>query len=278
MLALLILPILVSGFVVCNNHLKYFYKLNRYEGQHLYLRCAWLGLICFFASAFTALLINSVAPSHITIVSHRICIDVIHYIATLLQVIIEGDPEKLNRVSWYLLLSVLSFFTAYLWAFISKLFLLVKTKSLSLTNAKIYLMADVLKDSPLDNALFASYLHIKPIMLSLENNKVYVGIITALGEPTENEGMDQEVSLLPLMSGYRDTETQKVHFVTDYEEIYDDNLEKSDDEHNDLSVIIKQDKIISSSWFNFNIYKTLNPTNEDTTTKAQVVAPNITTR
>ncbi|HCV77558.1 MAG TPA: hypothetical protein DGS68_12635, partial [Pseudomonas sp.] len=46
MFLLLLLPILVSGFLVCHKHPLYFYRLHRYEGQYLYLQSARFGLFC----------------------------------------------------------------------------------------------------------------------------------------------------------------------------------------------------------------------------------------
>ncbi len=253
MLALLLLPILVSGFIVCNKHLEHFYKLYRFEGQYLYLRCAWLGLICFFVATFSALLFNFLVPSYISIGSSKICLDLIHCFSLLLTGVISGEPEKLKQVSWLLVISCFSIVVGYLWALISKAYLIFETDSL--INAKLYVMGKVLSDSTLEKKLYFSFIEEKPIMLSLDNNKVYVGVVTELGEPTENKGLVQEIAILPIISGYRDEKDQTVHFNTDYEYVNNDN----GDDGIDLSVIIRQDKIISLSWFNFEVYNTLNP-------------------
>jgi hypothetical protein len=38
-------------------------------------------------------------------------------------------------------------------------------------------------------------------MISLEDRKVYVGKVIDMGEPTETNGIDQDISIMPLMSG-----------------------------------------------------------------------------
>ncbi len=50
------------------------------------------------------------------------------------------------------------------------------------------------------------------------------------------------------MSGYRNKDTLKVDFTTYYEVV-----------DTDLYIVIRQDQILSASWFDFGIYKKLNP-------------------
>lgn len=63
MFALLILPILISGFYVCHQHPLYKQKLYRYEGQYLYLICAKNGTYCFFLGVLFALLCHHFLPA-----------------------------------------------------------------------------------------------------------------------------------------------------------------------------------------------------------------------
>ena len=74
------------------------------------------------------------------------------------------------------------------------------------------------------------------LMLSLEDRKVYVGKVISMGEPNELEGPDQEVTLLPLMSGYRRSSDLSVVFNTQYKDTEDVIL-----------VTIRQDSIISAT-------------------------------
>ena len=62
MLALLLIPVLVAGFVACHIHPLYFYKLHRYEGQYLYLKSAELGLKCFLIAIIIAMGLHIAVP------------------------------------------------------------------------------------------------------------------------------------------------------------------------------------------------------------------------
>ena len=85
-------------------------------------------------------------------------------------------------------------------------------------------------------------------MLTMDDRKVYVGKVISLGEPSETSGMDQDVSIMPLMSGYRDKDTLKVTFTTYYEEV-----------DADIYLSLRQDAIVSATEFDFQAYLKWNP-------------------
>jgi len=173
-------------------------------------------------------------------------ISVISIIKMFLHDALQPKTESdLTSFSWIVLLSFGAILYSYFWSMISKIRLHFKTGSL--VNSKILLMSGVLSDSPLDKLFFDSYINSRPLLLTLESRKLYVGPISSLGEPNESEGMDQEISLIPLLSGYRDKETLTVNFTTFY-----------DSADTDLNIIIRQDQVLSASWFDFEIYKKLN--------------------
>lgn len=246
MFLLLILPILVSGFVVCNTNPNYYYRLHRYEGQYLYLKSAHLGLISLVVFSVIALLLYKSAPPSIYISEWEIPISIIAMVKSLLRDVYTTSEDDLTSFAWIVMISVGTIVYAYSWSFFALLRLHLKAGSLD--KARILLMSKVLRDSPLDQLLFESYIHSRPLLLSLDSRKVYVGTINSLGEPNESEGMDQEISVIPLMSGYRDKDTLKVKFNTNYEVI-----------DTDLDIVILQNQIVSASWFYFDTYQKLNP-------------------
>ncbi|EEB1830034.1 hypothetical protein DBA53_22190, partial [Salmonella enterica subsp. enterica serovar Typhimurium] len=111
---------------------------------------------------------------------------------------------------------------------------------------KIKLMSDVLSDSPLDSELLYSYINDQSVLISLSNRKVYVGQVVSMGEPNESEGMDQEISILPHISGYRDKDNLTVNFTTQYENI---------DTKVEIKVTLRQELIESVSRFDFDVYQ-----------------------
>lgn len=238
-----LLPVLACGFIVCHTNPYYYYRLHRYEGQYLYLRSIYLGLICVASGTFLSLLLNKFIPSKFTFFGFVIPVDFIHITSNFIEDT-EFCQDRLfvTQLSWGLAITIASVLFSFLWSFLTKIRLWIKAKDVHLY--KIILMAKILNDSPLDKLLFESYVFDTYIMLSLDTRKVYVGRVLSLGEPTENKGMDQEISLLPVMSGYRDKETFKLNFTTDYRDI-----------NYPIQVVLRQDKILHATEFSFEAYK-----------------------
>jgi len=112
--------------------------------------------------------------------------------------------------------------------------------------AKILLMYKLLKDSPLDKLLYLSYVQNKYLLITMSDRKVYVGRVISLGEPNESEGPDQEISIVPVFSGYRDKDTLSVTLNTIYAGI---------EEIDDVYLVLKQDNIISACEFVESLYQ-----------------------
>ncbi len=238
MLLLLVLPILVSGFIVCNNNPHYYYKLHRYEGQYLYLKSAHLGFISLSIFTLLALLLKAFFPAHISL-------DVVSVLKTLFAgVAYSGNDADLTSFSWVVLVSIGSILYAYCWSACS--WLRLRFLFGDIERAKILIMGRVLSDSPMDKLFFESFIHSKPLMLTLESGKVYVGTISSLGEPNENEGMDQEISIIPLLSGVRTKDDMRVVFHTNYDLV-----------RGDMTIVIRQEQVSTASWFDFDVYEEL---------------------
>jgi len=237
MFLLLIIPILISGFYVCNHNLYYFYRLHRYEGQYLYLKSALLGFTCLIIASFVALLLNALIPQTIG----NVPVDIVKFIHWLINNAVGDTKIDSKQLSWIILLAVLTQITGWLWVKIS--FLHIKWREKDIEKSKIMLMSSILRDSPLDNILLESYISETPLMLTLNDRKVYVGVVSSLGEPNESEGMDQEIAIIPIMSGYRDKNDFHVSFNTDYKII-----------DKDLNIVLRQEIINSATKFDFDIF------------------------
>jgi hypothetical protein len=242
---LLILPILTSGFHLCQKSPFYKFKLHRYEGQFLYLKCAKQGFFCFCVGAALLMIFSFFDAPKICGVS----LSVVFWIKSFFTEIYpkDVDAELIVSLSYLSILSILTHIVAFVIIFIQ----LLRFKWLSFTERvpiDILLMYDILSDSPLDNKLFQSYARSEPLLISLSNNKIYVGIVNWLGEPNEIEGMDQEISIVPILSGYRDSKDKTVVFTTNYK--YVANLDNP-------QVIIRQELIDTVSDFDIDVYAEL---------------------
>lgn len=246
MFLLIILPILVSGFLVCHTHPFYKYKLHRYEGQYLYLKSAALGSICLIISTLIVLGLNKFIPDKIIIFNLIIDLDIHKIITELFSELGTLNIKESSELSWVLSIITISLIVPYIWSILATLKYCIRYVTLS---PKEQINGSILADSPMDNFLFNASLqkgnHL--VMLTLSDRKVYVGKVLNLGEPNESEGLDQEVTLKPVVSGTRDSENLKVTFNTHYNGLDEETY-----------LIIRQDMIVSACEFNFDTYEKLN--------------------
>ena len=243
MLLLLIIPLLVSGFLTSHIHPLHFYKLHRHEGQYLYIHTAYLGLVCFTVS----FLINFIA--HRALLSLGGCMPFfashIYYLASLIEFSLLLSHEESIRLSWYVSAAIFStIFMPSIWAKLYRWQLSKKLKSKSEPIQNVYITQQILKDSPLDSFLLDAILRNQLVMLSMKDRKVYVGIILSMGEPNETQAADQEVSIRPVLSGFRCKDKLTVSFNTPYKAI-----------DQALVIVLRQEDIVSATHFDENIFQ-----------------------
>ncbi|WP_073956802.1 hypothetical protein [Thalassospira sp. TSL5-1] len=229
---LLTIPILVAGFWFCHLHPPLRYKMHRAENQYLYLRSAQYGLCLFFASSIFLTIL-----SNLDFVSKALNSWTIGY--ELLHIAIPARTYLEYNTALFILLC--PFALAYLFPRVLPL-LTGSTEAY-----KTSVIQKILKDSPLDSFLFDALINETQIMLSMSDKKVYVGFVLNMGEPNEHNGMDQEILLQPVLSGYRNSNL-KVIFTTDY------NLAQSNDQSRKLGIVLKQDNIVSATKFDNDLF------------------------
>lgn len=242
---LLIFPVLVAGFVACHIHPIHSYKLHRYEGQYLYLKSAELGVKCFAMASLAAAVGHYWLPDSISVGSETFDLTLSTFFASAMKVL-GFDSAEATKIAWFFLLSASTFLSSVIikcWGHLSLRY------RFGTWDAKIFVIGEILEDSPLDYLLFKLSLEKdKQVMLTMDDRKVYVGKVINLGEPSETSGMDQDISIIPLMSGYRNKDNLKVEFTTDYGEV-----------EADIYLSLRQDSIVSATEFNFAAYQKWNP-------------------
>src|SRR5690606_1113621 len=123
MLAFLILPLLVSGFIVCHSHPYYYYKLHRQQGQYLYLHAARLGVRCLWYS----LLLNVGAY----LILRGPCLGLfnpIEFVSDQLVNLFRLSPEAAFRYAWAVSISWAAvFLMPACWTLCTKLLLWYRT-------------------------------------------------------------------------------------------------------------------------------------------------------
>lgn len=198
--ALLIIPLLISGFIVITKHPYHFYRLHRYDGQLLYMKASVHGFYCMVSVIIVAL-----ALKHFTTHFHPVGI-VARYGD------FSDDPSDNRLYSWLIVISVCSVLAGVVWAYSARAYYFIRfvkriftgklkceTKELY-NHLKLSVLAPLLSELPVNKLFFESLMLRKPVLVTLKSGKVYVGIISQMSEPNETDAPNQEVTLIPLMS------------------------------------------------------------------------------
>ncbi|WP_122206303.1 hypothetical protein [Pseudomonas viridiflava] len=236
---LLLLPLLVSGFLVCLKHRGIYYRLHRYEGQLLYLQVARYGMNCLFVSLAAIGLISA-------LISHswsgciwftEFCLpsfstDFLYWLSPKMQAIgLAKDEIRGEAAAFLVLVSIVAMLLPVPW---TKWLMRRLKKNLKRRLSRqdkggaekfeeradeivsAYLLKESVAHSPRLKMLYEAFANQQPVMLSMSDRKVYVGNILSLGAHTEVAGIDQELHLAPIISGYRDDDTLELTYTTDY--------------------------------------------------------------
>lgn len=235
---LLILPLLVSGYLVCLKHPGHYCRLHRFEGQLLYLQVARLGWTCLILSFVLTTLILCLSKQPLQLAGHTIPIDYSAYLGNLL---VEMDiATDRNHGLWVFLLQVglTAMIIPYFWA---RLFVRWRRQRLQLASEEELnqqLMLELLTGRPLRTLLRESIARGSQCMFTLNDRNVYVGVVSSICEPNESEGIDHAFSLIPTCSGYRDKDTLEIILDTEYP-----------DESDAVSIMLLQEAVVSASRF-----------------------------
>ncbi|WP_238149103.1 hypothetical protein [Arsenophonus endosymbiont of Aleurodicus floccissimus] len=97
----------------------------------------------------------------------------------------------------------------------------------------------------MEEMFFDSLVDRRQIMITLQNKKIYIAIINALGEPNEKEGPNQYISILPILSRYRHKDDLNIVLKNEYVDL----------NNADTSIILPLKEITQVSWFDAKIYK-----------------------
>jgi hypothetical protein len=233
MALLLLLPLLVSGFLVCLNDPFIYYRLHRYEGQLLYLQVGRYGIYCL-VTAFCIMATLSLIFSHHWFNfcfngcfngqcglpdqgnCHVFSTDFLAYLGGLASDVGLVEAKSSQATVFGFLTGLLTLVMPRIWAFRTIRGLKKDIKSDDPEEIDSYLTRATLKYSPMGSTLVNAFAHKQPVMVSMDDRKVYVGLIQSVGSPTEVTGLDLEIKLLPGLSGYRDKDSLKVTYTNTY--------------------------------------------------------------
>lgn len=225
MLALLIIPLLVSGYFFIT--IGKFKKLNlyRFTGQLLYLKTIAYGGIFFIAS-----------------LSLMIYVDIFHPALKPYMInLVRQKYDIANNLSISLIfLSIISIFLSLISSVLIHCWHSLREDSPIATN---------LNSSPkysLESLLLTSIMDKKVLLFNLDSGKIYAGIVMELSEQTENNEPGAYITIYPMMSGYRDKDTQKEKFTKSYS--------SEDNQDTDFAVMLFREQLTHISFFDMDYY------------------------
>jgi len=213
-LQLLLVPAL-GGYWLLTNIYIYKYRIFRESGYHLFLSVALCGTSLLVLARLCVVLFHGCVPARV--------------VAAWMEYA-PFDYSGTVAISAVLAITVpvvINFFT--------------DEKKAAMKAAKI-------SGDFIECALQEAIDERKLVELSTKSGKSYVGIATESGFDVR---VDCDVILIPVMSGYRDKETRKVVFTTNYADL----LSSWDGEWNEFQVVLPADDIASVRHFNPEAYE-----------------------
>ncbi|VVQ38473.1 hypothetical protein PS943_05917 [Pseudomonas fluorescens] len=259
---LLILPILVAGYIFCNGSVYRQATINKYDGQLLYLLVAKTGLFLFAGAAtFSFLLMYLSKHAYFGCFSA----DYIKYIKAFLGR--NGIVSEASAPLWAFFgqASIISFVLAW-WCPRLYVFAIRLRHNLSSDQAKAFIHHYLVPNRPMTKQLLASMRDSQSqYMFSMDDRKVYVGRVSSVGEPHETGGMDEDFEIVPIMSGYRDKDTLKVTYTTDYSAVVEEMAGKG--RPIGFTILLSQENIVSMSRFEEEIWERFKARQDDVVKK-----------
>lgn len=227
---ILLLP-LVGGYFILDRNILFLHQYKHMGSQRLLFESIIAGFILFSITYFLRFSVSKIFPN-----SFEFCYNLIQSFL---------HPHKITLIGT----SGVSFVLALLFTSITnKLY----EKIFIVAGNKKYIKDIRRYGDELENIFVESMLEGKFVLISLKNNKVYVGLITEISGPIKKTNY---ITLLPIVSGYRKSKNKSVVFTTPYEKVVNTITENERSELiKDMKIIIKQDEILTANFFYPEVY------------------------
>lgn len=246
---LLILPILVSGYIFCNASVYRQATINKYEGQLLYLLVAKIGLFLFAGAAVLSFLLMYLSK-HAYFPGFSL--DYIKHLKAFL--VRNGIALEQGAPLWVFFGQATGISFVLAWCCPRLYVLAVRCRHrLSSDQAKAFIHY-LAPNRPMTKQLLASMKDSQSLyMFSMDDRKVYVGRVSSVGEPHETGGIDEDFEIVPTMSGYRDKDSLRVSYTTDYSAVVEEMADKG--RRIGFTILLSQKNIVSMSRFEVEIWE-----------------------
>lgn len=241
--ALLAVATAAAGYILASECLKHRYKLSRQSGHRLYLSTLKLGVYALFAALLVTWLATKIGINASQSVMGA-------FLTVAFAKIYSEIYNRKPRLSC-------------IWA------ILCNAKHAGATKTLKRLKAEFEEDELTrfnaiwtawqedDVELICAYAaeEMKPIAITLDTNKVYVGMVADTLEPSDSKSY---LSILPIYSGYRDKEKLSFKLDRKYDTLLQGLLNEDEDVLNaklDYVIAIPIDRIVTLHVFNEDLYQ-----------------------
>ncbi|MEQ8081885.1 hypothetical protein ABQZ99_005445 [Xanthomonas hortorum pv. vitians] len=222
---LLILPFLVSGYILCSKNILIKYKLPQYEGQLLYFRVAYFGVICFIFSFLTVSVVSLIFSRGWGFVCINremgLCWDKFFtdYLTAGAVFLESVNSAWKDGARVYSFLAIVGFFTILMpypiswfshWLYKRRQEKRFGKKIKAVSTLEAMVLRESLAHLPMTQLLLESSAEDVPVMVIMEDRKVYVGLVSSLGTPTEASSAEEDFGMRLFMGGYCDKDTMEI--------------------------------------------------------------------
>ena len=224
---------LISGYIIISKYIYFKYKYQRLSSQRLLLHSVIAGIISYLIFYSIRIIIGWLFPSIIPFLYRQ-----------LYKLPIREEELLWTSISGFLLVLISVYLLNYIYK--KKNYFSWKKPVEKAVDDVGDEIEQIFKQSATDKIL---------IQVTLKNNKVYVGFTDKIPPPQETNFL----KLVPVISGYRKSETKELVFTTEYFEaskIYSESKEKYT--QYEMDIILKQDEILTAGVFDLEIYNTFN--------------------
>ncbi|EXJ12508.1 MULTISPECIES: hypothetical protein [Nitrincola] len=245
-IAILVVATASAGYIISSKCVKYRYKIARQSGHRLYLSSLTLGTYSLFFAILTTWLF---LPKSYSDNAHFITAIVTVFSALTYTELYNRNP---NYKSIFTILK--SFNNNGLKNTISKLSKEIKEDKEDNIRG-IQALWRAWQDNDFELICAHALFNLKPVAVTLDSNKVYVGMVADSIEPSDGESY---LSLLPLYSGHRDKDSQSFKLDRKYTSIIDGLLKQDPSILNsklDYIIAIPTERIVTMHIFNEDLYQ-----------------------
>lgn len=119
---------------------------------------------------------------------------------------------------------------------------------------KKFFLQLAIADDDFERTVVRSMRRNMPMEFTMEHGKVYIGFVRKGIDPGNDRN---HIRILPLVSGYRDSENYHLVLTTHYSEVYDlfeEHYSKQEQDIADFDIVLPVDRIMSARMFNFQAY------------------------